>query len=83
MAFRWPLRRRPPHSQPVNRQCASVRLQVREMPPWFRCLVWMEVAMQLPFFFLGAYAFALRRNWIRWPALLYGINVASTMVRRT
>ena len=55
--------------------------QMRDMPPWFRCLVWMEVALQLPFFFVGAYAFLLRRNWIRTPALLYGINVTSTMVR--
>ena len=51
------------------------------MPPWFRVLVWNELFLQLPFFFVGAYAFALRRNWIRKPALLYGINVASTMVR--
>ena len=56
--------------------------QMRDMPPWFKCLVWMEVALQLPFFFVGAYAFLLRRNWIRTPALLYGINVTSTMVRR-
>jgi EXPERA (EXPanded EBP superfamily) len=55
---------------------------MRDMPPWFKCLVWMEVALQLPFFFVGAYAFLLRRNWIRTPALLYGINVTSTMVRR-
>ena len=54
---------------------------MRDMPPWFKCLVWMEVALQLPFFFVGAYAFLLRRNWIRTPALLYGINVTSTMVR--
>jgi hypothetical protein len=53
---------------------------MRELPPWFRCLVWMEVALQLPFFFVGAYAFLRRRNWVRWPALLYGVNVASTMV---
>lgn len=50
------------------------------MPPWFKVLVWMEVVLQLPFFFVGLYAFVLRRNWIRTPALLYGINVASTMV---
>lgn len=55
--------------------------QMRDMPPWFKCLVWMEVALQLPFFFVGAYAFLLRRDWIRTPALLYGINVTSTMVR--
>jgi EXPERA (EXPanded EBP superfamily) len=55
-------------------------LQMADMPPWFKCLVWMEVALQLPFFFVGAYAFLLRRNWIRTPALLYGINVTSTMV---
>lgn len=72
-------------SVPVGPAQASFRstsaAQMREMPPWFQCLVWMEVFLQLPFFFVGAYAFALRRNWIRTPAILYGINVASTMVR--
>ena len=49
-------------------------------PPWFRVLVLIEVFLQLPFFFVGAYAFAARREWIRIPALVYGLNVASTMV---
>lgn len=53
---------------------------MKEMPNWFTSLVFLEVFVQLPFFFVGAYAFATKREWIRFPALLYGINVASTMV---
>ena len=55
-------------------------MQMGAQPPWFKVLVLMEVFLQLPFFFVGAYAFAARREWIRIPALVYGINVASTMV---
>ena len=53
---------------------------MRQQPPWFRVLVLLEIFVQLPFFLVGVYAFAARREWIRIPALIYGINVTSTMV---
>jgi hypothetical protein len=32
-------------------------LQVRDNPVWFVAFVWCEVAIQLPFFFVAAYAY--------------------------
>ncbi|KAK9824196.1 hypothetical protein WJX72_008450 [[Myrmecia] bisecta] len=51
-----------------------------EMPPWFKALVWNEVFIQLPFFFVGAYAFAAGKAWIRKPAIVYGLTTATTLV---
>jgi hypothetical protein len=48
--------------------------------PWFRALIAGELALQLPFFFVAVYAFAARRNWIRIPALCYGVHTATTML---
>mgnify|MGYP001807751059 CR=1 FL=1 len=50
-------------------------------PLWFVSLVWCETALQLPFFFVAAYAFIKRANWIRVPCIIYGAHVATTMVR--
>ena len=36
--------------------------------------------MQLPFFFVAAYAFAFGKRWIQKPTIIYGFFVASTMV---
>lgn len=44
-------------------------IQVSRNPAWFVALVWGEVLFQLPFFFIGAYAFAAQKKWIRIPAL--------------
>ena len=49
-------------------------------PPWFRALVLGELVFQLPFFFVATYAFACRRNWIRIPALVYGVHTATTLL---
>lgn len=48
--------------------------------PWFKALVWSEVFVQFPFFFVGAYAFITKKNWIRIPAIIYGSFVTATMV---
>eukprot|EP00887_Chlorella_sp_A99_P002386 scaffold10.g2386.t1 len=53
---------------------------MRDLPLWFKSLVYTEVFLQLPFFLLGSYAWIARKNWIRIPALIYGSFVASTMV---
>lgn len=47
------------------------------MPVWFKMLICIEIFIQLPFFFVGAYAFALGKRWIKVPAVIYGIFVAS------
>lgn len=44
--------------------------QVSQNPPWFVALVWGELLLQLPFFFVATYAFIYRKNWIRIPALV-------------
>ncbi len=48
--------------------------------PWFRALIAAELALQLPFFFVASYAFARKRNWIRIPALAYGVHTATTLL---
>ena len=50
------------------------------LAPWFQSFVWAEVALQLPFFLVATYAFALKRNWIRIPAIIYGSFVVASMV---
>ena len=50
------------------------------LPTWFRALCISELALQLPFFFVGAYGIARRRDWVRIPAILYGSFVSATMV---
>ena len=49
------------------------------LTPWFKSLVWSEVLLQLPFFFVGAYAFITKRQWIKIPAIIYGSFVVATM----
>ena len=51
-----------------------------DCPAWFRALVTCELAFQLPFFFVAAYAFAAGKAWIRTPALVYGVHTATTLV---
>ena len=50
------------------------------MPAWFRVLCWSEICVQLPFFFIAAYAHANGKAWIQKPTIVYGMFVASTMV---
>ncbi len=40
-------------------------------PVWRLTTVWIDVLVFGPFYMLGLYAFAERRNWIRVPALMY------------
>lgn len=44
--------------------------QVATNPPWFLALVWGELLLQLPFFFVASYAFIYQKKWIRIPALV-------------
>lgn len=53
---------------------------VRDNPPWFLSLVACECFVQFPFFFVATYAFIAKANWIRIPALIYGVHVSTTMV---
>eukprot|EP00798_Chlamydomonas_sp_ICE-L_P018166 gene18166-24598_t len=48
--------------------------------PWFQALAACELLFQFPFFFVAAYAFACEKRWIRIPALIYGVHVATTMI---
>lgn len=53
---------------------------VRDNPTWFVAFVWCEVLLQLPFFFVAAYAYAKGKAWIRTPAIMYGVHAATTVV---
>jgi hypothetical protein len=55
-------------------------LMAAPFAPWFRALIVAELALQLPFFFAAVYAFATRRNWIRLPALAYGVHTATSLL---
>mmetsp|Transcript_60288 Transcript_60288/g.191527 ORF Transcript_60288/g.191527 Transcript_60288/m.191527 type:complete len:180 (+) Transcript_60288:173-712(+) len=48
-------------------------------PPWFVALVWCELCIQLPFFFVLCYGLALGRRWLRIPAIMYGVHTCTTM----
>ncbi len=50
------------------------------LPPWFKALVWSELALQLPFFFVAVWAFAKGDARIVKPAAAYGMAVATTLV---
>ena len=55
-------------------------LMAAPFAPWFRALICAELALQLPFFFAASYAFATRGNWIRIPALAYGVHTATSLI---
>lgn len=55
-------------------------LMAAPFAPWFRALICAELALQLPFFFAASYAFAKRLNWIRIPALVYGVHTATSLL---
>jgi len=54
--------------------------QLLHRPPWFRALVWMEVALQLPFFVYAMAAFWRRDHRVRMLAAAYGVSTATTLV---
>jgi hypothetical protein len=47
-------------------------------PVWFKACVFFEV-LQLPYFFVAAYAFINKKNWIRTPSLIYGSHVTTVV----
>ncbi|KAM9469157.1 sigma intracellular receptor 2 [Clarias gariepinus] len=50
-------------------------------PAWFKSFIFCEALVQLPFFPIAAYAF-LKGNckWIRTPAIIYSVHVATTLI---
>ena len=54
--------------------------QLLARPPWFRALVWLEVALQLPFFLYALAAFWRRDHRVRALAAAYGVSTATTLV---
>lgn len=49
-------------------------------PIWLKSIIWIELCFQLPFFFVAAYGFLYKKNWIRIPSIVYGAHVATTVV---
>ncbi|XP_077064544.1 sigma intracellular receptor 2 [Siphateles boraxobius] len=50
-------------------------------PAWFKSFVFCEALVQLPFFPVAAYAFLKGGcKWIRTPAIIYSVHVATTLV---
>ncbi|KAF8061061.1 tmem97 [Scenedesmus sp. PABB004] len=60
--------------------CRRRAAQVRDNPVWFVAFVWCELALQLPFFFVAIYAYVTGANWVRVPAIAYGVHAATTVV---
>ncbi|XP_013091072.2 sigma intracellular receptor 2-like isoform X2 [Biomphalaria glabrata] len=63
--------------------CREYRDSMMASPPsWFKSLIICEV-IQFPFFFFGVYGFfkgAKQCRWLRWPCVVYGVHVATTLV---
>lgn len=49
-------------------------------PAWLQSYVWIELIVQLPFFFAGAYYLYLDNKKIYVPSLIYGVEAAITTV---
>lgn len=49
-------------------------------PAWFTAIVWVEVLIQLPFFFAVLWAWPRRAAWLRVAMVAYGAHVATTLV---
>ncbi|GAB5360493.1 hypothetical protein AAMO2058_000632900 [Amorphochlora amoebiformis] len=50
-------------------------------PNWFRCLIWTEIVLQLPFFVLATWYLAKTREFeIRYLFITYASHVTTTMV---
>lgn len=50
-------------------------------PEWFKSFVYCEAFLQMPFFPIAAYAFLKGGcKWIRTPAIVYSIHVATTLL---
>ena len=53
---------------------------MRSPPLWFRAFIAAELALQLPFFVVGAAAWWARSEWVRVPSIWYGVHTATTLV---
>lgn len=51
-----------------------------QQPVWFKSFILFELLFQLPFFFVGFYAFYKQCNWIRIPGIVYGTHTATTLI---
>lgn len=49
-------------------------------PDWFKAIVWVEVLLQLPFFFYALAAWLRADNGLRVPLIIYAAHVATTLV---
>nr|XP_046246094.1 sigma intracellular receptor 2 [Scatophagus argus] len=54
---------------------------VMDPPEWFKSFIFCEAFLQMPFFPIAAYAFFKGScKWIRTPAILYSVHVATTLL---
>ncbi|GFR65570.1 transmembrane protein 97 [Elysia marginata] len=64
--------------------CDTYRDAMMANPPaWFQSLVFCEMFVQLPFFFVASYGFfkgAKACKWLRMPCIVYGSHVATTLI---
>lgn len=52
-------------------------------PPWFHSFCLCEIFLQLPFYFVGIYAYykgAAKAKWVRIPAIMYSTHVVTTLI---
>jgi hypothetical protein len=55
-------------------------LMVANPPAWFTAIVFAEVGLQLPYFFVAIRAWLARSETIRIPTIIYGAHVATTLL---
>lgn len=48
-------------------------------PVWLQSFILAEFLFQMPFFFVATYGLLYKRNWLRIPAIIYGVHVATTV----
>eukprot|EP01031_Cornospumella_fuschlensis_P035843 gene35843-43473_t len=52
---------------------------IARRPIWLQSFILAEFLFQMPFFFVATYALLYKRNWLRIPAIVYGVHVATTV----
>lgn len=48
-------------------------------PIWFKSMIWLELILQIPFFFYACYGLLYKDNNIRIPSIMYGAHVSTTL----
>jgi hypothetical protein len=64
----------------LSQTCDPIMGARSPVPNWVKPLIACELLFQLPTFFVMVYALWHRKNWIRIPGLIYGVQCATTLL---